>query len=283
MKVRIVVDSSADLIPEVKSRVTVVPLTILFGSEAYVDGITISHQQFYEKLVESDVLPTTSQAGPHVFEKVFQKAKAAGETVVVLTLSARLSGTWQSAMMAARDFDNVYVVDSHSVAIGTGILTQLALEMADRGMAACDIARALEQERDNVCIVAMLDTLEYLQKGGRISKTVAFAGGLLSIKPVVSLHDGQIEILGKARGSRQGNNLLVEKIQAAGGVDFDKPLLLGYTGMSDVLLQKYIRDSAFLWADHLPDLPQTIVGSVVGTHAGPGAVAVAFFKADAKK
>ena len=283
MNVRIVVDSTTDLPPEIKCRLTVVPLTILFGDQAYVDGITITHQQFYEKLVESDVLPTTSQASPAVFEKVFQKAKAAGESVVVLTLSAKLSGTWQSAMIAAREFDNVHVVDSHSVAIGTGILAQLALEMAERGMSAADIARELERERNNVCIVAMLDTLEYLKRGGRISKTVAFAGGLLSIKPVVSLHNGEIEILGKARGSRQGNNLLVEKIQGAGGVDFDKPLLLGYTGMSDVLLQKYIRDSAFLWADHLVDLPQTIIGSVVGTHAGPGAVAVAFFKGSAKE
>lgn len=103
----------------------------------------------------------------------------------------------------------------------------------------------------------------------------------ISTNPVVSLRNGEIDILGKARGSKQGNNLLVKEIEAAGGVNFDKPLLLGYTGMSDVLLQKYIFDSAFLWSDHLPLLPQTIIGSVVGTHAGPGAVAVAFFRNNA--
>ena len=126
--------------------------------------------------------------------------------------------------------------------------------------------------------MALLDTLEYLKRGGRISKTVALAGGLLSIKPVISLDGGEIKILGKARGSRQGNNLLVQEIHSAGGIDFSRPVLLGYTGLDDALLQKYIRDSAALWEGKLDALPCTVVGSVVGTHAGPGAIAIAFFQ-----
>lgn len=278
MNVRIMVDSTADMIPEFAQQVTVIPLTILFGEEAYVDGVTLTHEQFYEKLVESDVMPTTSQASPAAFEDYFAAAREKGEEVVVITVSAKLSGTYQSAMIAANDYDNVYVVDSHSVAIGAGILAQRALELVKEGHDAASIYRQLKEERKDIRIVAMLDTLEYLKRGGRISKTVAFAGGLLSIKPVVSLRDGEIEILGKARGSRQGNNLLVKEIQAAGGVDFDKPLLLGYTGLSDALLKKYIQDSAFLWEGSVSELPYTLIGSVVGTHAGPGAVAVAFFK-----
>jgi len=124
----------------------------------------------------------------------------------------------------------------------------------------------------------MLDTLEYLKRGGRISKTVAFAGGLLNIKPVISLVDGEIVVLGKARGSKQGNNLLVSEIEKAGGVDFFKPVLLGYTGLNDDLLQKYIVDSAELWRYDASELRSTVIGSVIGTHAGPGAIAVAFFK-----
>ena len=147
-------------------------------------------------------------------------------------------------------------------------------------MSAEEIAWKLMQKRDKVRLIAMLDTLEYLKKGGRISKTVAFAGGLLNIKPVICIEDGEIKILGKARGSRQGNNLLVQEIQKAGGVDFRKPLLLGYTGLSDNLLQKYIADSAALWQGNVEQLPVSVVGSVVGTHAGPGAVAVAFFSAE---
>ena len=156
--------------------------------------------------------------------------------------------------------------------------SELALRLADRGMEDEDIARRLTEERDNVCVVAMLDTLEYLKRGGRISKTVAFAGGLLSIKPVAAIKNGEILILGKARGSKQGNNLLVQQIEAAGGVDFRKPVLLGYTGLSDALLEKYVEDSRALWAESETELKRVIIGSVIGTHAGPGAVAVAFFR-----
>jgi DegV family protein with EDD domain len=163
------------------------------------------------------------------------------------------------------------------VAIGSGILAQYALTLADRGMDAASIAENLMAERKNIHVIALLDTLEYLKKGGRISKTVAFAGELLSIKPVVSIEGGEVKLLGKARGSKQGNNLLVKQIQAAGGVDFSMPLLLGYTGLSDVLLQKYITDSAILWESYRKELPRTLIGSVIGTHVGPGAVAVAFF------
>lgn len=277
MKVRIVVDSTADLRPEVKQRLHIVPLTILFGEEEYIDGVTITHKEFYEKLVESDVLPTTSQATPHAFAKAFEEAKQANEEVVCITVSAVLSGTFQSANIAAQDYDNVHVVDGHSVAIGSGILAEYALRLVDSGLSAAEIAEKLRSVCKRIHVIAMLDTLEYLKRGGRISKTAAFAGTLLSIKPVVNVRDGAINILGKARGSKQGNNLLVKEIENAGGVDFDMPVLLGYTGMSDALLQKYIADSAALWQGHLDQLSTTVVGSVVGTHAGPGAVAVAFF------
>ncbi len=277
MKTRIIVDSTADLIPEVKSRVSVVPLTVHFGDEEYIDGVTISHKQFYEKLVECDTLPSTSQATPASFAPLFEETAAAGDSAVVLTLSSRLSGTYQSAMIASEDYENIHVVDSGSVAIGAGILAELALSLADSGMDAAQIAQRLEQEKKHIRIVAMVDTLEYLKKGGRVSKTVAFAGGLLNIKPVLSVVDGEILMLGKARGSKQGNNLLVTEIEKAGGVDFEKPVLLGYTGLSDVLLQKYKEDSKALWAHSKTRLNTTVVGSVIGTHAGPGAIAVAFF------
>ena len=278
MSVKIVVESTTDLIPAVKERLTVVPLTIRFGETDYIDGVTITHKEFYEKLVESDVLPTTSQATPDSFDRIFRQAKADGDEVVVLTIASKLSGTYQSARIAAEDYPGmVFVVDSQTVAIGAGILAELALRLLDEGMSAADIALRLVAEREKVRVIAMLDTLEYLRKGGRISKTAAVAGGLLSIKPVVTIKEGEILVLGKARGSKQANNLLVKEIQSAGGVDFDKPVLLGYTGLTDVLLQKYIEDSAFLWEGLTEELHTTIIGSTVGTHAGPGAVAAAFF------
>jgi len=278
-KVRILIDSTADTRPGVREKCAVVPLSVNFGEQEYIDGVTIDYSQFYEKLIECDTLPTTSQPSPAAFAKAYEQAVSAGEQVLAITVSSALSGTYQSACIAAMDYpDDVFVVDSKNVAIATGILAELAVSMAENGMSASQIARHLEEEREKLCVLAMLDTLEYLKMGGRISRTAAVAGGILNIKPVITIKDGEIAILGKARGSKQGNNFLVKQIQLSGGVDFDKPVLLGYTGLSDALLQKYIEDSAFLWEEHLESLSITPVGSVIGTHAGPGAVAVAYFK-----
>lgn len=278
MSVKIIIDSTADLMPAVKARCLVVPLTIHFDDEEYIDGVTISHKEFYEKLVETDVMPRTSQANPDAFAKEFEKVIAAGDSAVVIVISSKLSGTCQSAMIAAADYDNIYVVDSGTGAIGAGILTEYALQLADEGLDAKSIAQKLDEEKKRIKIVAMVDTLEYLYKGGRLSKTAAIAGGILNIKPVLAIDDGEIKILGKARGSKQGNNFLVSEIEKAGGVDFERPVLLGYTGLSNALLVKYIEDSKKLWEDNRASLNSTVIGSVIGTHAGPGAIAVAFFR-----
>lgn len=279
MSVKIVTDSAADLTQEYLDKLIRVPLSVTFGDKEYFDGVTINHKEFYEKLIESDELPRTSQATPAAFEEVFEQAKKDGDEVVVLTLSSKLSGTYQSAMIAASDYDNVYVVDTMTVAIAEGILAVLALQLAQEGMDAKSIAARIEEEKGKVRLVAMLDTLEYLKKGGRISAAAAFAGGVLSIKPVITVKDGVVEMLGKARGSKQGNNLLVKEIEKAGGADFSKPLLLGYTGLTDNLLNKYVEDSSFLWKDNVEQLQTTTIGSAIGTHVGPGAIAVAFFTA----
>ena len=278
MKTRIIVDSTADLVPEIKRRVHTVPLTLRFGEEEFTDGVTIDHKTFYEKLIECDVLPTTSQATPDAFMKELEKAKQAGEAVVVITLSSKFSGTYQSAVIAAEEYENVFVVDSSSAAMGSGILIELAFRLLDEGKCAEEIVKTLEEEKKKIVVVALVDTLEYLKKGGRISKTVAFAGGVLNIKPVLSVIGGEIRLLGKARGSKMGNNLLVQEIDKAGGIDFEKPVLLGYSGISDALLLKYIEDSRPIWEGNLREVRYTSVGSVIGTHCGPGAVVVAFFK-----
>lgn len=282
MSVKIIVDSTSDLTPEVAQQVKIVPLTIHFGEKQYVSGVDIDSKKFYEMLVESDVLPTTSQPTPYAFSQVFQEVVDAGDTAVCLTVSSKLSGTYQSATIAAEEFPGkIFVVDTLTVAIGGGILAEYALHLANSGMTAEEIAQDVLAQRQKVRVLALVDTLEYLKKGGRISSTVAFAGGLLNIKPVISVTDGEVKMMGKARGSKQGNNLLVQEIQKSGGVDFTKPLMLGYTGLSDALLQKYIADSAALWEGQVENLSVSIVSSVVGTHVGPGAVAVAFFARNA--
>ena len=182
-------------------------------------------------------------------------------------------------MIAAQEYPGkVFVVDSRSVCIGERILVLRGLELEKDGLTAAQIAAALEEEKDSIRVMALLDTLEYLKKGGRISAATALAGSLLSIKPVITLEDGKVVMAGKARGSRQGNNLLREMTQKCGGINFSKPFALAYSGLSDALLQKYISDCTELWQGQVQELPVTTVGCAIGTHVGPGAIAVAFFQ-----
>lgn len=279
MKIRIVTDSASDILPPHRPELTVLPMCVSFGGEQYLDGVELSHRQFYEKLIEGEALPTTSQIAPGQFEDAFHAAVDAGETVVAVVLSAKLSGTWQSASIAAESFPGrVFVVDSENATIGERILVERALELVDQGLEAADIAARLEEEKKDIRLVALLDTLEYLKRGGRISPAIAMVGGILSIKPVVAVQEGEVVMLGKARGSKNGSNLLVQEIEKTGGVDFARPHLLGYAGLNDMLLQKYIEDSSELWAGHTDSLPIATVGGTIGTHVGPGAIAVAFFR-----
>jgi len=252
-------------------------MTIAFGGTEYLDGVNLSHQEFYEKLIENHDLPTTSQITPYAFEQAVRQAKEEGKEALIITMSSKLSGTYQSACIAASEFsDGVYVVDSENVTIGEHILVEYALTLKDQGMDAASITAELDKAKKNIRLIALLDTLEYLKKGGRIGKTVALAGNILSIKPVIAIEEGEVAFLGQARGSRQGNNFLAQRVREF-GIDFHMPHLLGYTGLSDALLQKYINDSRDLWKDELDSLSISTVGGTIGTHAGPGAIAVAFF------
>ena len=275
---RLVVDSTADMPEELKKQFTIVPLNVSFGDEHYVDGVTIDRATFYKKLAGCSELPKTSQPSPDAYMRVFEEAEQAGDTLVVLAVSSKLSGTYQSAMIAAQDYpEHVHVVDTLHVANAFGIIAEYALQLANQGKSAQEIVDAVIAVRGKVELYALVDTLEYLQKGGRVSKTAAFAGTLLSLKPIVCIRDGVLCPLGKARGAKQGQQLLAKEMTAA-GIDFDKPYLLAYSGLSDEKLQKFIQDNDALWAHGSQNVRSVQLCSVVGTHAGPDAVVAAFFK-----
>ena len=280
MRVTIITDSASD-ITQTEARqwgITVLPLKTRFGDTEYLDGVTMTHDQFYQRLVESDELPTTSQLSPFDYAEAFRCGAQGGAQVLCITLSSRLSGSYQSACIAAEELPGrVTVVDSRNVCVGQRVLVELALQLARAGEGAEAIAARLEQERSRVRVIALLDTLEYLRRGGRISAASAVAGTLLSIKPVVAVEDGAVVVLGKARGSKNGGNMLNSLVEKSGGIDFSRPLCLGYAGLSDALLQKYIADSAPLYSGHPGPLPVSCIGSTIGTHVGPGAIAAAFF------
>ena len=207
-KIRIITDSAADL-DNIRPEVTVIPMKISFGSETYLDGVNLSHREFYEKLVESDALPVTSLVSPGEFSDVFEKADAAGEKMLVITISGDLSGTYQSALLAAEEYaGRIRVIDSRQATVGEQVVVNRALQLMDEGLDLDAIADRLEAEKGEIHTIGLLDTLEYLKKGGRISKTVAFVGGALAIKPVVAIEDGKVILLGKARGSKNGENFL---------------------------------------------------------------------------
>lgn len=281
MAIRFIIDSAADILPDEATALGMIhlPLTVRFGEQEYADAVDLTHREFYEKLIESDVLPTTAQATPAAFEEAYKQVMESGDTAIVFTLSSKFSGTYQSACIAAEEYpDKVFVIDTENVSLGERIVIERALQLRDDGLSAEEIVERINEEKRQVRLVALVDTLEYLKKGGRISATVAFAGGLLAIKPVLAVVDGAVEVIGKARGSKQGNNLLRELVEKSGGINFHKPFCLAYSGLSDSLLQKYIEDSAELWEGQTDTLPIATIGCAIGTHAGPGAIALAFFE-----
>lgn len=278
--IRIITDSASDIVDNAREDLTVLPINIRFGEDEFQDGVNLTHRMFYEKLVESDELPVTSQVPPIVFEEAYEAVGKQGDQAIVITISSKLSGTYQSAVIAAEDCGEfIRVVDSENASIGQRALVEYALKLKDEGLDYEAILAKLEADKNRIRLVALLDTLEYLKKGGRISKTAALAGNLLSIKPVIAIQGGEVAVLGKARGSKQGNNLLAEQIEHVGGIDFKKPFVLGYTGLSDAVLRKYITDNEALWKGEVESLDTASVGGAIGTHIGPGAIGVAFFSA----
>ena len=281
MAFTIITDSASDVsqAQAAEWNITVLPLKIRFGNKEFLDGVDLSNRAFYERLIETDTIPKTSQIPPYEYEQAFQEAADRGEEVLCLCLSSGVSGCYQSACIAADGMDGVTVIDTRQFCISEYILVEHAVQCRSRGLSARETADIIRSETDKAHVIAMFNTLEYLKLGGRLSSAGAFAGNLLSLKPVLTIDDGIVKILGKARGSRNGSNLLRESVEKLGGIDFSRPICLGYTGFSDELLRKYVQDSAYLYTGHEKDLKTVTVGSAIGTYAGPGAIAIAFFTA----
>ena len=280
MATKIMIDSASDITKEQADEMGVLfmPMIINIGDQEYYDGVDITAVEFYEKLIESNDLPKTSQISPYRFEEVFEEVTKNGDELVVILLSSKLSGTYEGARKTAEKFKGkVFVVDSMSAAIGERLLLEYALRLLDGGLNAQQISKELEEVKGRIRIMAVIDTLKYLKKGGRISAATAFAGELLSIKPVVALIDGKVKMVGKAMGSKKGNNLLNQMVKENGGIDFSMPFGTIWSGLDSAMLDKYIRDSAYLWQDETEDVAKFPIGATIGTHVGPGAVGVAFF------
>lgn len=277
MAVKIITDAACDLTQAQAQQkgILFVPMTITFGQTEYKAGVNISNEEFYTLLANSEALPTTSQPTPYEFEQVYQAVTEQGDEAVVICMSSALSGTFQSACIAAADFENIQVVDSLNVTIGQRILLEYALTLVAEGLNARQIADKLNQAKSNIRIYAAVDTLEYLMKGGRLSKTAGLAGKVLGIRPILTVEGGELKVIAKARGIKGAINQLNQII--AGNINTSLPYMLGYSGTDRSNLDDYLAASAEIWGCAASEEIISEIGSTIGTHTGPGLIVMAYF------
>lgn len=278
MAIKFIIDAGSDLTQDQAQAmgVTLIPMTIRFGGEEFRSGVDITNEEFYYKLTAAKELPTTSQPTPYDFEQVYQQVKESGDEAIVLCVSSSLSGTYQSATIAAAEYaDCIHVIDTKAVSIAQKILLDYAISLKKHGATVKEIVAELERKKENVCAYGAVDTLEYLIKGGRLSKAAGAVGSVLGIRPVLCLANGGLAVAGKARGAKAAITMthdLVSKV----GVDDSMPVGVGYTGNDPSVVTPFLEASNSIWTEC--DVPVYNVGSTVGTHTGPGLFIVAFFK-----
>jgi DegV family protein with EDD domain len=277
--IKIVTDSTAYL-PEdtVRQRdIRVVPLYIHFGEEAFKEGIDISDQEFYARLKEAPVLPTTSQPSAGEFHQVFEELTEAGHEIVTLTISSKLSGTWNSAMAAKEMLPEagISVVDSLSTAVGLHLMVDAAFEAAAAGATRQEIVEKIEKIKQESHLWFVVDTLEYLAKGGRIGNARAFMGTLLKVKPILFLQEGAIEPLEQVRSKRKAQARMIEIVAECVGSNGPQAKV--------AVLNALVPEEAQALGQELtkrlgcaPPLMGNL-GPVIGTHTGPGVVGIALY------
>lgn len=281
MKVKLMVDSATDInqTEAKKLGITMMPMQVRFKNEEFLDGVNLTPSEFYQKLIKDKELPKTSLVNQYQWEEVFKKSTEDGSELVVITISSKLSGTYQNAVEAAKQFEGkVFVIDSLNACIGERLLSQYALMLIKQGKSGSEIAKELEEKKSKIKLMAVIDTLKFLKKGGRISATTAFVGEVLGIKPVIGVIDGEVKVIGKAKGLKKGGELLNSLVKECGGINFEMPYGLIYSGTSDSNLQKYKEDGAYLWQNSNAEIPTYQIGCTIGTHVGPGAIGIAFFE-----
>lgn len=280
--VRIITDGTSDISAQRGSElnIDVIPMRVFFGQESFLDGVDMTREEFFTRLASSEELPTTSQLNPDDFLELFQKYVDQGDQVVGIFLSSELSGTCQSACIA-RDMvegGEIHIVDSRTVTFGLALLVEEAVRMRDSGMSAAGIAAGVEKLAQRTHLLAMVDTLTYLKKGGRISAATAAVGGLLGIKPIVGVDSrGTVEAVGKARSMAACLEWIAQHIKKE-PADPAYPVAYGHSNSPERIpaCMEAMRD---VLPQNLPPVMGSI-GAVIGTHVGPGAVGVAYITAE---
>ena len=274
----IVTDSTSDLLADGARElgVSVVPLTVRFGEEQFLDGVDMDADTFYRRLTTSAVSPTTSQPSPEQFAELYRRLlREDGDQVVSLHIAGKLSGTLQSASLAAQEFapGRVHPVDSLSVSAGIQLLLRQAARDRDAGVDAAGVVANLERARERLTVWVLLDTLTYLHRGGRIGRAQAFLGGVLNVKPLLQVHLGEVEPVARVRSRQQGMAKVIEVIRALGPLQSVAMMHTTVPEAAEELRGKLV--------GLLPEMDITLgqLGPVVGTYGGPGLIGVATLKA----
>ena len=278
MSIKIIIDSSSDISVEEAQKlgVEMLPMQVAFNQKVFYDGVDLLPNDFYKKLEEENVLPKTSQITQYRFEEKISELVDQGHEVIVITISSKLSNTYNNAVLACNEFkDSAYAVDSLNAVSGEKVLCLYALKLIEEGLSVKEIIDKLNEVKHNIVVLAGIDTLEYLKKGGRISSTAAAAGEMLSIKPIISVVNGEIKMVNKAIGQRRAFKML-DQIIATKEINEELPYSFIYSGVDNSNLLKYLSVSAY--KDKLDTSIITQIGSTVGTHIGSGAVGLVYFK-----
>ena len=273
--IKIVVDSTADMPPDIRDSygITIVPVLVQFGGEVLRDGVDISRDQFYARLVASAEVPKTAAPSVGMFEEIFRALVADGSAVLSISLASKLSATFAAAQQAARLVAGARIVcfDSRTISMPMTYLAMAAARAAQRGMALDAIVAMLEALRPRMVLYVALDTLRYLEKGGRIGRVRALLGTMLNVKPILELRDGEVHPVEQVRTWRRVPDRLIELMQARGAFDEVSALYTTDRESAERLADRAA--AAGLAARERMRVVQT--GAVIGTHVGPGAVAIA--------
>ncbi|MGE5679198.1 MAG: DegV family protein [Pseudomonadota bacterium] len=277
MGIRIITDSMCDVPKDFveKYGIRVMPLTVYFGDQSFKDGIDLTLEEFLAKLEVAEELPTTSQVPPGEFIEAFREELANGNKVISLHGSSRLSGTYNSAMIAKEQLGStdIHVIDTMGITMGAGMLVIKAARLAEAGMEAEELVREIEAAKERMKHIIIVDTLKYLHKGGRLSLSATVVGSILNIKPILTMQDGKLELFDKARGIKKAISIAMDTIRDNGWTLDDK--VVGINHIVDLehmnLLEEELKKEY-----NIKEIIRGEVGSVVATHGGPGAIALYF-------
>lgn len=276
--VRIITDSSCDIDLETAASmgIEVIPIQVHFGDESFDSGVDITNEVFYQKLKNAVKLPTTTQLTPHTFEEVFNRAVENGDEVVGMFISRELSGTYSNAVTVAKSINpnRIFIVDTLNTTFALALLLNEAVKMRDSGLSAKEIHAKITDLVPRVCLFASIDTLKYLKMGGRLSAGAAIVGGILGICPIISVKNGKVEAVGKARGRAAANKFIEDKIREI-GISSDYCVSFGNSDAPEIGKQT---EKYFSELIGKREIVRTQIGCIIGTHVGPGASGLAFIK-----